>query len=830
MRNFNHYKSFICRHLRAGLPFFFCRLPLSVLVASLCIFCSCERKEAVETLDRDEMFGKTLVINELMASNRTGLADENGKLKDWIEVKNISSQPVSLQGYSLKVDSLTADSVSSDSLQAAYRADGDSCLKSMKMQLPDVTIASGECKVFFLKKNGKKKGAAGVKLPKEGGRVRLLSDRNTILSELQYEDLSADQSFSRQPDGSFQKTYFQSPGFDNTPDGYNAYCERVDAHRTSPVLIWELAAREDRRTDCWVEVKNVSDSAVSLMGYSLNTKDKRDGEWAFPDVKLESGQLLTIRLAGKKATDLSKEANVKLSDSETLVLMKDGKFVDGVCAKAAGQQTSVGRCAGQKGLFFFRPSTPAEENGHGCRFIAPMPVLDKKGGVYNGVKELTVSPLPPSSHIRYTTDGSVPTSTSPLLSKPLRLTKSCTVRAYAEGDANTLGSDVFTTTYILNQSHTVAVVNVTMDANDLYSSSTGIYANGPGCSKAFPHLGANFWKRWERDAHVEMFDGEGGFSLDCGIRIFGGYSRGLPKKSFLLKFRNKYGQKDVTYDFFGTGHPVRLEEFVLRSGSQDYDRVMLRDEYFTSLMAQQCPTLLVQAYRPVALYVNAEYFGLYYIREKVNADFVARHLNVPDDSITIVEKDYAVEGRRAEYDQLLSYISTHDMSQSFSYAYVRDRVDLESLIDFKVGQYFACNNDVGNIRLTKSSSAGSDNKWYHIFYDLDSSWEGDMPVSYYLDTSNTPLVNSFNIMIHGLLRNKEFRALMQKRVDFHLQHTLSEQHAVAVFDSLVSTIRPEMKLNCQRWPQLTYEEWERNVVTFRKQIVRHAKTVSSLRP
>lgn len=43
----------------------------------------------------------SVVINELMAANRTGLKDEDGATSDWIELYNSSSRPVNLAGWSL---------------------------------------------------------------------------------------------------------------------------------------------------------------------------------------------------------------------------------------------------------------------------------------------------------------------------------------------------------------------------------------------------------------------------------------------------------------------------------------------------------------------------------------------------------------------------------------------------------------------------------------------------------------------------------------------------------------------------------------------------------
>ncbi len=38
-----------------------------------------------------------IVINEVMASNQTTIADEDGDYEDWIEILNISGEPVNLE-------------------------------------------------------------------------------------------------------------------------------------------------------------------------------------------------------------------------------------------------------------------------------------------------------------------------------------------------------------------------------------------------------------------------------------------------------------------------------------------------------------------------------------------------------------------------------------------------------------------------------------------------------------------------------------------------------------------------------------------------------------
>ena len=47
---------------------------------------------------------QAVVISEFMASNVTGLMDEDGERSDWLEVTNLSVQKVSLLGYHLSDD------------------------------------------------------------------------------------------------------------------------------------------------------------------------------------------------------------------------------------------------------------------------------------------------------------------------------------------------------------------------------------------------------------------------------------------------------------------------------------------------------------------------------------------------------------------------------------------------------------------------------------------------------------------------------------------------------------------------------------------------------
>jgi hypothetical protein len=50
------------------------------------------------------LFSQTIAINEVMASNATRIADEDGDYEDWIELYNYGSTPINLIGYGLSDD------------------------------------------------------------------------------------------------------------------------------------------------------------------------------------------------------------------------------------------------------------------------------------------------------------------------------------------------------------------------------------------------------------------------------------------------------------------------------------------------------------------------------------------------------------------------------------------------------------------------------------------------------------------------------------------------------------------------------------------------------
>ena len=753
------------------------------------------------------------VINELMPANHASLQASDGARYDWIEIKNISNAKASLEGYSL-------------AYKKAVSKKKDKAPKWNQWNFPDIELEPGQCVVVFASKkdlqDNPKELHTNFRLSADGGTVRLIKAEG-VVDEVDYEPMEDDMCHQRTDSGTFEDTYTTTPGFENTREGYERYCSLIEQQRADmPLKLWEVHMKAFEHGTAWVEVKNVSDKPIDLQHYSLVSSKKNAERLPLPSVQIAPRELYVVDC---------KKAKFKIGSTKSLLLLRDDQFADGLAAAAAPYGIAMGRTVGKDGFFYLPTATRGTENtSKHYRHIAQEPTFSVRPNVYAGKDSINVALDAHGYTIRFTTDGTSPTASSPVYKNSLFLTRTTTIRAFCEGDSMVMRSPITTATYILGETHTLPVVNITIAHADLYDYRRGIYVAGPGANSEYPHYEANYWKSWWKSANVEFFDSiGGGFSAPCELAIFGGFSRTLDKKSFKIRFKDQRGLANLDYDLFNTGTVEELKNFVLRSGSQDYTGVMMRDEFFTSLMRPYCPTLLIQAYRPVALYINGEYFGLYFIREKIDRRFVAHHLGVSKDSISIIMSAiYAEEGTKQDYQALISYATSHDLSTPEAYQYVEKRFDLTGLIDYKLGQIYSCNTDLGNVRYVHSPDPSNDQRWRIIYYDLDATWTETKPVSAYLNANTQDHVtHQVNILIDRLLKNKAFRQLFLERLSLHLHKTFSTENATAVFDQLTSTIRPEMRRNCRRWPEMSYATWEKHVAAFRAKFNDRPRTMLS---
>ncbi len=448
-------------------------------------------------------------------------------------------------------------------------------------------------------------------------------------------------------------------------------------------------ADEDGDFEDWVELLNTGTTSVSLGGWSLTDDPAVPGKWVLPARTLAPGGFLVIFLSEKNRAPASGQLHANFSlklSGGRLRLYKGGtpreliSAFDPLPAQQPG--LSYGMNAVSQPRFFATPTPGAANGGTEFTGLAAAPVPGVSAGYFTAPVAIALTSATTGAAIRFTTDGTLPTTTSALYSAPLNLTATTVLRAVAFAPSFA-PSDAVTRTYlfladVLAQSPTgtappgwpttwggnrvdygidpevigpgapyetralpamqaIPALSIVMKLDDLFNASTGIYANA----------GQNGYA-WERAASLELLrpDGQPGFQEDGGLRIRGNFSRDSnnPKHSFRMFFRERYGAGKLDYPIFGPDGADKQDVVDLRT-SQDFswaylastEATFVTDSFARDLMgAMGQPTTRGDFYH---LFINGQYWGLYNTEERVNPSYAAAYLGGAEQDYDVVKVD-----------------------------------------------------------------------------------------------------------------------------------------------------------------------------------------------
>ncbi|MBN1779726.1 CotH kinase family protein, partial [bacterium] len=432
--------------------------------------------------------------------------------------------------------------------------------------------------------------------------------------------------------------------------------------------------------------------------------------------------------------------------------------------------------------------------------------------------------LLPGTSIHFTEDGSEPTAQSVLYSVPLVIENTKVIRARVCGSGY-LPGPVTTHTYLVTGNPSLPVIALCTAPENLWDEQTGIYVRGPDAEPELPYYDANFWQDWEKPVHIEYIDtdGTGLYSADGGVRIFGGWSRANPQKSLALFARREYGPDAFDFPFF-PDKPIRsFQSLVLRNSGNDWGFSMFRDPLVQNLVK---PTsLVVQAYRPVIVYLNGEYWGIHNLREKLNEHFIASNYGFDPDRLDILEYYEAViQGESDHYLQMLNYITSHDMHIPEYYETAKTCMDMDNYIDYQVSEIYFDNTDWPGTNIKFFRSEAGDAKWRWLLFDTDACF-GLYDHFAYLhntlefatDPDGPPFPNPpwSTLLIRHLLDNTEFRNGFINRFADYMNTLFDPDEIIACIDSMKTGIENEMENHIEKWGG-SLSAWEDEVEVMRE--------------
>ena len=471
-----------------------------------------------------------------------------------------------------------------------------------------------------------------------------------------------------------------------------------------------------------------------------------------------------------------------------------------------------------------------------------------EGGFYDEVFSLELSCDNPDYHIRFTTNGNEPTKCSPLYIEPLVLDE----RLYSKSNINTIRncpidqfkapesierciviraavfdanddcvSAVSTNSYFIKalgcDLHGLPAVSLCVDSVDLFDYNRGIFVEGANYDPKRPHWSGNYYqsgKEWERPANFEFYELDNtGVNQQCGLRTHGGNGRRFQQKTMKIYARKEYGYKRFEHQFFDSIPVDHFKVLVLRPFLSSNGGC---EDHISNCLAQQMG-LDFMADRPSVLFLNGEYWGIYYVHERPDEHYVQDHYGIASQNVNLYWRWLGeVENGVADTFMLFKdWMKTADLTIEDQYAFAETHIDVQEFIDYYILEMFIANFDwpANNVRFWQAD----DSKFRWLFYDGDSGLEiKDFDVyanAVYDGNDQYPSNRESTLFFRKLLESPTFQRQFANRFNYLISTILSYNNTQKIYNSIKDAIQEEAHLQFDRFPQMesfypkNYDYW-----------------------
>ncbi len=565
----------------------------------------------------------------------------------------------------------------------------------------------------------------------------------------------------------------------------------------------------------WIELYNTSSSTFDLSGcYITDNKDK-PRKWQIPSGQsIAGGKYLIIYCDGEDVTGRAMHTNFKLSASGDVLFLYSSTMLllDSVKIGTIETDYTYGRLTNGTGKWaaLSKPTPGAANVSTIVKGLAPKPVFSIAGGYYNKEQSVSLSTDLPGAVIRYTTDGSEPTESSPVYSGPITAksttavtqkyghdrkdktgiqhyaypstldypnnkytgnrTYGCVIKAKVFHD-DYVPSNTEANTYFINiNRRSLPVVSISTDFENFFNKDTGIYIQGvKGLYDGY--VTANWRQDWERKVFVEYFDENGNrqFGVSAGATTMGAVSRNYDMKSLNIVMKKKYEDGNMNYPLFGDDGLDTYKSFVLRNAGNDWEQGgKIRDAAIQQVLRGQID-LETQDVNPVVMYLNGEYWGFINMRERYDEDYFAGYHDYADDIDLLKwcnDSTYnfrASKGDTQRLGELLAYLAANSMKNTENYEYVKAHyIDVDNMINYYIAQFFCQNTDwpTNNMRMWRPRTENG--KFRFPWYDTDFGyglWGGDAYTDPWDNFDKESYKKKTSVaLLNYMLENEEFKA------------------------------------------------------------------------
>ncbi|MFN3940332.1 MAG: CotH kinase family protein, partial [Chitinophagales bacterium] len=502
------------------------------------------------------------------------------------------------------------------------------------------------------------------------------------------------------------------------------------------------------------------------------------------------------------ASSTTLHTNFKIeTDGETIVLADPaGAIIDSVFVICQQINHAYGRATDGNPVFaVFTDATPVTTNNTSIPYAGYMepPTLSATGGFYDDPIHVGITCPDTDAAIYYTTNGETPDDTEILYTDSIEIAETGVLKAVCFDVAgNYLQSKPATQTYFIDEAVSLPVISITTDNENLYGPN-GIYDN--------------WWTDWKKPCYIEYFDTAHvrAFAQNAAIKIDGGAggSRSLPQKSFRVEpFNDSYGDGVLNYPLIPRKWFVdNYETFYLRNGSNFWNVMPYKDAFMVRTLEGTYNDHM--AYTPIIVFLNGEYWGLYELREKLDAGRYKQANNISKDNLDLLSMSYwyglvlrtlngSDTGWYAMRDFIYNYPTPDD---TLFYDLADAKLDLKNFADYMIAESWFGNYDWpwNNIKIWRDR--GGDKKWRYAVVDVE--WG----IGYGWSNVNSDLIsyimgyNDYTAPFLTLMQNQKFYEYFINRYADLMNSTFLSERTLPMEDSIFAQVMPEMGRQLNTW-------------------------------
>lgn len=779
-----------------------------------------------------EMFSQ-LKINEVSYANKSTLVDEDGEYKGWAELYNAGSSPIMLDQYYLS----------------------DKRTKPTKFRLPTRSLDPGAFQIVYLSSKDRGSYAGGATSYHWESAIKLGDACKYKVADASVPSTWVNPSFNdvAWPTGASSVGYGDGDDATTVPNCYSVYMRyRFNIADTSKIANALLHVDYD---DGFVAyINGVEIARTGLLGSPpLWNERSADHEAimyggaaspeAFPlDIAVFKSLLLTgtnvfsieIHNSDTLSSDLTSTPYLTLGVDNSASYYSappvwlsssfignihtnfqldntgDSLYLNNLSSanlhKVGVYDLNIDESAGllndgTSNFRYFTTPTPGYSNNSSVGYLTHIskPLFSIESGIYNGTISVSiVNTAGGGSIVRYTTDGQTPTAASTIYSSPLSFSATTILKARCFASGTILPSGSTTATYIMNDSFTVPVYCINADDVDLYGG-LGIVDNP--------------WYTFKVPCHIDIFDENKVLvaSQNSSIKVDGGAggSRYNPQRSFRLDYDHKiFGEGDIDAvlipDKPNTKH---TSSSYIRNGSNFWNNVFFK-EGFMERCSNADTFAIYNAYRPIVVFLNGQYFGLYELREKYTDDFLKNEFKCDNDSTDILSVSYStgagiiqtLEGSDTGWFATHAQIMSLDPTSSTFYDDVNTRLDRDNYADYFATENWWTNFDWiwNNMKVIRMRNL--DNRWKMALQDMEwglAGWGNYWDNGYDYVASNTG--NTFVDIYYKMLENNQYKNFYINRYADLMNTAFLPDSTNKKLDNMWREAIPEWRRQILRW-------------------------------